>query len=110
MSYDDLRRQSPRGKAFAGLIARAVSGQAMVEWAVVLAAVVGGAFLAYHAADHTVERSLRTVADLPPEPGGVSHAAVASPAGEIREHAADRTLYQAWLDLHRRVESVAAAP
>jgi hypothetical protein len=29
-------------------------------------------------------------------------------AGLFREHAADRSLYQAWLDLHRRLESVAA--
>jgi hypothetical protein len=28
-------------------------------------------------------------------------------AGLFREHAADRVLYQAWLDLHRRLESVA---
>jgi hypothetical protein len=28
-------------------------------------------------------------------------------AGLFREHAADRSLYQAWLDLHRRLESVA---
>jgi hypothetical protein len=29
-------------------------------------------------------------------------------AGVFREHAADRSLYQAWLDLHRRLEAVAA--
>ena len=30
-------------------------------------------------------------------------------AGLFREHAADRSLYEAWLDLHRRLETVAAA-
>jgi hypothetical protein len=30
-------------------------------------------------------------------------------AGLFREHAADRSLYEAWLDLHRRLESVATA-
>jgi len=29
-------------------------------------------------------------------------------AGLFREHAADRSLYEAWLELHRRLESVAA--
>jgi len=29
-------------------------------------------------------------------------------AGLFREHAAERSLYEAWLDLHRRLESVAA--
>jgi hypothetical protein len=30
-------------------------------------------------------------------------------AGLVREHAAERSLYEAWLDLHRRLESVAAS-
>jgi hypothetical protein len=30
-------------------------------------------------------------------------------AGLFREHAADRSLYEAWLDLHQRLEAVAAA-
>ena len=31
-------------------------------------------------------------------------------AGLFREHEADRSLYQAWLDLHRRLEAVAVSP